>query len=114
MKCGLEVVLNDLYEENIHCGDKYYESENMFVILTYDINVKRNNKVRKLCRKYLQHVQKSVFEGYITEAKLKKLKTEWHKVCKTEEDSIIIYRFDSLKYSQREILGIYEQKDNFL
>ena len=62
------------------------------------------------CRKYLQHVQKSVFEGYITEAKLKKLKAELHKVCKTEEDSIIIYRFDSLKYSQREILGIYEQK----
>jgi CRISPR-associated protein Cas2 len=55
-----------------------------------------------------------VFEGYITEAKLKKLKAELHKVCKTEEDSIIIYRFDSLKYSQREILGIYEQKDNFL
>ena len=55
-----------------------------------------------------------MFEGYITEAKLKKLKTELHKVCKTEEDSIIIYRFDFLKYSQREILGIYEQKDNFL
>lgn len=88
--------------------------KNMFVILTYDINIKRNNKVRNLCRKYLQHVQKSVFEGYITEAKLKKLKSELYKECKVEEDSIIIYRFDSLKYSQREILGTYEQKDNFL
>ena len=37
-----------------------------------------------------------------------------YKECKAEEDSIIIYRFDSLKYSQREILGTYEQKDNFL
>ena len=75
---------------------------------------KRNNKVQNLCRKYLQHVQKSVFEGYITEAKLKKLKSELYKECKVEEDSIIIYRFDSLKYSQREILGTYKQKDNFL
>ena len=86
----------------------------MFTIVVYDINVKRTARVMRICKKYLEHVQKSVFEGYITEAKLKKLKAELHKVCKTEEDSIIIYRFDSLKYSQREILGIYEQKDNFL
>ena len=45
----------------------------MFVIVTYDVNVKRNNKVLKICRKYLVHVQKSVFEGNITEAKLRKL-----------------------------------------
>ena len=48
----------------------------MFVIVTYDVNVKRNNKVLKICRKYLVHVQKSVFEGNITEAKLGKLKSE--------------------------------------
>ena len=47
----------------------------MFVIVTYDVNVKRNNKVLKICRKYLVHVQKSVFEGNITEAKLRKLKS---------------------------------------
>lgn len=41
----------------------------MFVILVYDINIKRNKKVLKICRRYLNHVQKSVFEGVITEAK---------------------------------------------
>ena len=46
----------------------------MFVILVYDINIKRNKKVLKICRRYLNHVQKSVFEGVITEAKLKKSK----------------------------------------
>lgn len=39
----------------------------MYVILTYDVKVKRNPKVLKLCRKYLTHVQKSVFEGFISE-----------------------------------------------
>ena len=35
----------------------------MFVILVYDVHVKRVNKMLKLVRRYLVHVQKSVFEG---------------------------------------------------
>ena len=46
----------------------------MFIILAYDIHTKRASKVLKICRKYMMHVQKSVFEGDLTEAKLKKLK----------------------------------------
>ncbi len=86
----------------------------MFVIVTYDVNVKRNSKMLKICRKYLTHIQKSVFEGQITEAKLNKLKNELKKAAETDEDSIIIYRFDSLKYSNKEILGSYDIHDNFL
>ena len=48
----------------------------MFVILVYDVKAKRNNKILKTCRKYLRHVQKSVFEGNLTEAKLKRLKNQ--------------------------------------
>lgn len=51
----------------------------MFVILVYDVKTKRNNKILKICRKYLRHVQKSVFEGNLTEAKLKRLKNELKK-----------------------------------
>ena len=46
----------------------------MFVILTYDVSAKRDPKVMKISRKYLSHCQKSVFEGMITESKLKRLK----------------------------------------
>ena len=35
----------------------------MYVILTYDVGAKRVSKVMKTCRKYMVHVQKSVFEG---------------------------------------------------
>ena len=86
----------------------------MFVIVVYDVNVKRNNKVLKICRKYLFHVQRSVFEGNITEAKLRRLKGELSRIISKEEDSIIIYRFETLKYSSKEVIGLYEAEDNFL
>ncbi|NQN66905.1 CRISPR-associated endonuclease Cas2 [Streptococcus suis] len=35
----------------------------MFVILVYDVNVKRTAKVLKTVRPYLSHLQRSVFEG---------------------------------------------------
>jgi CRISPR-associated endonuclease Cas2 len=41
----------------------------MFLILVYDVNEKRVNKVLKTCRKYLHWVQNSVLEGEISEAK---------------------------------------------
>lgn len=86
----------------------------MFVILVYDINIKRNAKMLKICRRYLNHVQKSVFEGVITEAKLEQLKTEIKKTICTEEDSVAIYEFDTLKYSSKEIIGLNETGDNIL
>ena len=86
----------------------------MYIILVYDVSIKRNSKIMKICRKYLFHVQKSVFEGKITEAKLKSLKKEIKKICKDEENSIMIYEFDSLKYSTKEIIGTYTQHENIL
>ena len=38
-------------------------------------------KVCKVCRKYLIHEQKSVFEGMITQAKLQQLRTELEIYC---------------------------------
>ena len=86
----------------------------MFVIVTYDIGVKRVSKVMKICRKYLTHVQKSVFEGVITEAKLGKLKRELMNKIEHDEDQICIYEFDSLRYSRKEVIGAYPEQDNIL
>ena len=77
----------------------------MFVILTYDVNSKRVGKALKICRKYLSHVQKSVFEGNITESKLRKLQKELQRVILTEEDTICVYRMDSVKYARKEQIG---------
>ena len=86
----------------------------MFVILTYDVNSKRDNKVMKACRRYLTHEQKSVFEGVITEAKLRRLKNELKQLVVTGEDSICIYEFESLKYTSKEKIGVDNFDDNIL
>lgn len=86
----------------------------MFVILTYDINRNRVGKALKICRKYLVHVQKSVFEGQITESKLKRLKSELQKVIDVETDQIIVYSFESPKYATKEQIGSIIENTNIL
>ena len=54
---------------------------NMYVILVYDISTDDNGarvsrNIFKICKKYLTHVQKSVFEGEITPVLLRKLYLE--------------------------------------
>ena len=78
----------------------------MFAILVYDFNEKRVGKALKKCRKYLNWVQNSVFEGEITRGNLTKLKMELEALMKKEEDSIIIYTMENTKYSEREIIGL--------
>jgi len=77
----------------------------MYLIMVYDIDEKRVNKVLKIGRKYLIWVQNSVLEGEITEAKFFKMKQELKKVIKNEEDSIVFYIFHSKLYTDREIMG---------
>ena len=86
----------------------------MFVILVYDVNEKRVAKALKTRRKYLTWIQNSVFEGDIGEANLKKLKLELNKVIHNDEDSVILYRFESLNYSRREVIGQEKNAQEFI
>jgi CRISPR-associated protein Cas2 len=93
----------------------------MYVILVYDISTcdkagqRRLNKIFKLCKQYLCHVQKSVFEGEITKAKLEELKIRIQVLVDDEFDSIIIFKNREQKWLDKEILGLQEDKtDNFL
>ncbi|MBQ3946432.1 MAG: CRISPR-associated endonuclease Cas2 [Alphaproteobacteria bacterium] len=86
----------------------------MYVILVYDVAAKRDTKVMKICRKYLSHDQRSVFEGILTESQLKHLKRELKGVVDVEEDCINIYEFDSLKYTAKESIGMNTVEDNIL
>lgn len=69
----------------------------MKIILVYDIEIKepadqrRLNHAKKIARKYLHHVQKSVFEGEITLGQVARLKSEILNVVDNERDSVIIY-----------------------
>ena len=57
----------------------------MYIILSYDVNTKRVGKALKICRKYLHSVQRSVFEGYLTDRQLAKLKNELKKLISREQ-----------------------------
>lgn len=78
----------------------------MYLIMVYDINEKRVNKVLKVGRKYLNWMQNSVLEGEITRAKLIKLKGELKSIIEKEEDSIIFYKLRTKKYFAKETMGV--------
>lgn len=86
----------------------------MFVIVTYDVAQKRVNKAMKTCRKYLNHVQNSVFEGMITDGKLRQLKQELGKVIVPAQDSVCIYEIQNIKYTRKESIGVIKCEDNIL
>jgi len=77
----------------------------MYAILVYDIGEKRVGKMLKLCRQYLNWIQNSVFEGEITEVKLKELKSKAKKIMDLESDSMIVFSSDSAKWMNKEIVG---------
>lgn len=66
--------------------------------------VSRN--VFKICKKYLTHVQKSVFEGELTTAQLAKLKSELNKWIRNDEDTIIIFKNNNKKWLRKEFLRL--------
>lgn len=87
----------------------------MYVILVYDMGKKRVGKMLKLCREYLNWIQNSVFEGEITEVKLKELLFHAKEKMKKEEDSIIIFKFRDEKWVEKEIVGKEKNElDTFL
>jgi CRISPR-associated protein Cas2 len=77
----------------------------MFVIVSYDIEVKRVSKVHKILKKYLQWTQNSVFEGEITEGKLKKCMHEISLEIDPVYDSVYVYRVPNPKNIKKEIYG---------
>lgn len=77
----------------------------MYVILVYDVEQKRVGKMLKLCRRYLNWIQNSVFEGEITDVKLKELLSEATKIMDKEKDSIIFFKSRQEKWLEKTVVG---------
>jgi CRISPR-associated protein Cas2 len=87
----------------------------MYVIAVYDVGQKRVGKMLKLCRRYLNWIQNSVFEGEISEVRLLELKNEALDIIDTETDSLIIFNTRNEKWLKKEVVGKERQSvDNFL
>lgn len=87
----------------------------MYVILIYDIvsdkkGPKVSRNVFKICKKYLTHIQKSVFEGNLSKLDYLKLKTELNNYIRQDQDSLIIFKSRSEKWLEKEFLGKVDDK----
>lgn len=87
----------------------------MYLVLIYDIalasegeeksrdaRVLRN--VFKTCKKYLTHIQNSVFEGELSEPQLVALKSELNRYLRKDRDSCIIFRGRNDSWMKKEFL----------
>ena len=95
---------------------------NMYVILVYDINLEDKEgqkvlrRVFKICKKYLVHIQNSVFEGELLESQALKLKSELNRWIREDKDSVIFFKSRSQRWLEKEFWGKTEDDvtDNFL
>ena len=77
----------------------------MYFVAAYDVGVDRVHDMLKLFRRYLTWVQNSVFEGELTEAQYKALRSEAEALMDTDTDSVIFWNVRAQKYCDRETLG---------
>ncbi|MGN9165156.1 CRISPR-associated endonuclease Cas2 [Tissierellaceae bacterium HCP3S3_D8] len=87
----------------------------MYIVLVYDIiadeeGAKVSRNVFKTCKKYLTNIQKSVFEGNLTELNYMRLKTELNKYLRTDRDSLLVFKSRDEKWLEKEFLGIIDDK----
>lgn len=91
----------------------------MYVVLVYDISKddngqKRWSRIFKICKKYLSHIQNSVFEGEISKPQLVKLQQELGKYIDENLDSVIIFKSRQQKWLDKEFWGKVDDKTDFL
>jgi CRISPR-associated protein Cas2 len=98
----------------------------MYLVLIYDIALasegvdhKKDAKVLrnvfKTCKKYLTHIQNSVFEGELSEPQFMALKAELGKHLRKERDSCIVFRGRNNVWMTKEFLTrMIDQTSQFL
>lgn len=87
-----------------------------YVFLFYDVDERRVNKVFKKCKKYLNHWQKSVFRGPLTNSQILELEFELKKIIDKKKDFISIIKIMDFKTIWETTLGTIEKntEDIFL
>lgn len=77
----------------------------MYIIIVYDVEVGRINKLRKKLKTNLNWVQNSVLEGEVTKSQFEKLKHKINELTEKDNDSVIIYKISNPKWIKREVVG---------
>lgn len=69
----------------------------------------------RLCRSCLHWVRNSVFEGEVTEVKLKEFVLEAQKIMDIDYDSLLLFKNRSANWLDKEVIGVEKSgTDKFL
>ena len=87
----------------------------MYYILSYDIgSPKRLPKLLKICRKYLNWVQNSVFEGELTKSQFDELYARIRSLIDKKKDSVLLYELRNREVFDRSVLGIEKNEITYM
>ena len=91
----------------------------MYVVLVYDVSQEENgarrwSRIFKICKKYLTHIQNSVFEGELSKAQLAQLQKELNEYIDKELDSVIIFKSRQEKWLDKEFWAKEDDKTSFM
>ena len=86
----------------------------MFVILSYDAESRRGSKLQKIAKKYLHPVQRSLFQGFLTEKQCRLMKEELAKALDTEKDTVILYKLPDAYYLRMDEIGTSDLREEYI
>lgn len=91
----------------------------MYIVLVYDVSQEENgarrwSRIFKICKKYLTHIQNSVFEGELSKGQLAQLQKELKEYIDKELDSVIIFKSRQEKWLDKEFWGMKDDLTSFI
>ena len=91
----------------------------MYIVLVYDVSQEENgarrwSRIYKICKKYLTHIQNSVFEGELSKGQLAQLQKELKEYIDKELDSVIIFKSRQEKWLDKEFWGRKDDLTSFI
>lgn len=79
----------------------------MYVVVCYDVvSDRRRGRLMKRLKGFLPHVQKSVFEGHLADARLVELRAMIQREIDMEEDAVRLYHLCGRCAPATEVIGM--------
>jgi len=76
-----------------------------YYVAVYDVHARRVARVMNVFRRYLHHVQNSVFEGALTDAQRRRLEADVQRLIDPSYDTVILYRWADEHFMEKTVMG---------
>ncbi|NLY00657.1 MAG: CRISPR-associated endonuclease Cas2 [Rhodopirellula sp.] len=86
----------------------------MYVVVCYDVvSDRRRARLLKRMKGFLPHVQKSVFEGHISDSRLVEMRTMIQEAVDMDEDTVRVYHLCGRCIPATEVIGtgVYVERE---